>query len=214
MNEEMKRISSKQYMFAILLAVAAIAIVIGYSIKPAPVSLVSPVTTEAQRVQKAFREMSIDVAKKDRLASVKLTALHAGVELIATGTVASVWVTGPTPKGVHSRCVYVDISTSGSVFTSGLSACGGPGRNVSLNRFGSAVVGDIESIPTKFVVVSVGDLNFQVPVTSGYFVVPVALSRIQKAVFTISFTESGGSTCKVTNLVAPGSSATMDCVIT
>lgn len=208
-DETMKRFSRRQYMFTFLLIVATIAILVGYGIKPAPVSLV---TTEAQRVQREFQQMSIDVAKKEHLASVKLAALHAGVQLYATGTTASVWVTGPTPKGVLSRCVYVDISTFGA-YTRGESACGGPGRNVSLNRFGPTVVGDIQSIPVKFVVVSVGDLNIQVPVTSGYFIVPVALSRIQNALFTIGFTESGGSHCKVTDLVAPGIASSMQCVI-
>lgn len=210
MKDGAKRISSIQYVFASFLVIAVIAIVMGYNFKPASAPLV---TTEAQRVQIAFQELSIDVAKKDHLPSVKLIALRAGVESYANGTKASVWVTGPTQRGVLSRCVYVDITSPKSVFSGAESACGGPGRSVSLNRFGPAVVGDIQTLPTKSVFVSVGDVTFQLPVTSGYFVVPAAFSKDQKAVFTISFTESGGSTCKVVDLPAPGSSATMECVI-
>lgn len=209
-REDAARLTSKKMAVISLVVVITIAVLVGRSIKPAPIPLA---TTEGQRVQQAFQQMSVDVAKKDHLTSVKLNPVLAGVELLANGTKASVWVTGPTTKGVVSRCFYVDISTSGSVSTFGGSGCGGPGRIVSLNRVGSAVVGDIGTWPVTTVLVTVGDVSVQEPVTSGYFVVPGFESKDEKAYFTVSFTEIGGSTCKVMNIQAPGSSSSVECVI-
>lgn len=161
--------------------------------------------TEAERVQKEFKQMSVDVALKDRVKSVKLNPVRAGAESYLNGTKASVWVTGPTPKGIRSRCFYIDVTGPGSVFGLGQSACGGPGGIVSLNRVGPIVVGDIGTLPAVTVLVRVG-VTVQLPVTSGYFVVPSALSSNPNTTFTITMmNKAGKSIGMVTDLVAPGS---------
>ena len=110
--------------FASIAIAVAVATLAGCSNQAAPT-----ITTESDRVQQAFHRMSVDVAQKDGVTS------------------ASLWVTGPTPTGIHSRCFYVDITVTGSLSTFGRSGCGGPGKNVSLSRDGSIVIGDIETWP-------------------------------------------------------------------
>jgi hypothetical protein len=162
--------------------------------------------TEAERVQSAFQRMSLDVAIKDHVPSVKLVPVHLGVESYSDGTKASVWVTGPPPKGVRARCFYIDITGNGSSSQFGQSACGGPGGIVSLNRFGPIVVGDIGTLPAVTVFVNFSDLNIQVPVISGYFFVPSAISTNPNAQFTITLIgRSADPIGIVRNLMAPGS---------
>ena len=162
--------------------------------------------TEAERVQSAFQRMSLDVAIKDHVPSVKLVPVHLGVESYSDGTMASMWVTGPTPKGILSRCFYIDITGNGSSSQFGQSACGGPGGIVTLNRFGPIVVGDIGTLPAVTVSVNFTDLSIQVPVISGYFFVPGAISTNPNAQFTIILMGRGGKPIgMVTDLTAPGS---------
>jgi hypothetical protein len=162
--------------------------------------------TETERVQRAFQRMSVDVALKDHVPSAKLVPVHLGVESYSDGTSASVWVTGPTPEGILSRCFYIDVTGNGSVSQFGQSACGGPGRIVSLDRFGPIVVGDIGTLPAVNVLVNFTDLTIQVPVTSGYFVLPSAISSNSNAKFTITLMgKTGKSIGMVTDLMAPGS---------
>ena len=162
--------------------------------------------TETERVQRAFQRMSVDVAIKDHVPSVKLVPVHLGVESYSDGTSASVWVTGPTPEGILSRCFYIDITGNGSASQFGQSACGGPGGIVALDRFGPIVVGDIGTLPAVNVFVNFTDLSIQVPVTSGYFLVPSAVSANPNAKFTITLMGRAGKPIgMVTDLTAPGS---------
>lgn len=166
------------------------------------------ITTEAERVQQAFQRMSVDVAQKDGVSSVKLTPVAAGVESFFDGTKASVWVTGPTLSSVRSHCFYVDITKSGSASTSGASACGEPTKEVSLNRIGSVVVGNVGTWATSIVTVrvAVNGISADRPVTSGYFVIPSGLSADPKAKFTVVLLRKGGwEQGIVINLLASGS---------
>lgn len=204
----MTRLTGRKLLLASLVIALAFATLIGRSNRPAPI-----ISTESERVQDVFQRLSIDVAKKDSVTSVKLIPVAVGVESFPDGTRASVWATGPMPSNIRSHCFYVDVTKKGSASTFGDSACGEPTKKVSLNRIGSVVVGDIGTLPAVTVFVTVGDQSVQVPVTSGYFVVPAFLSSDEKANFTISFTETGGPTCKVTNIQASGSSDSLECVI-
>ena len=192
------RFSSIAIVVAVAVAVATLA---GCSNQPAPT-----ITTETDRVQQAFHRMSVDVAQKDGVTSVELTPVRAGGASFPDGTTASLWVTGPTPTGIHSRCFYVDITVTGSLSTFGRSGCGGPGKNVSLSRDGSIVIGDIETWPAQTVQVSANGITAQPPVTSGYFIVPSELSTNPKAKFTIELMDGvGKSLGTVTDLLASAS---------
>ena len=130
--------------FASIAIAVAVATLAGCSNQAAPT-----ITTESDRVQQAFHRMSVDVAQKDGVTSVKLTPLRAGSASFPDGTTAS-------------------------LSTSGRSGRSGPGKNVSLSRNGSIVIGDIETWPAQTVQVSVNGITAQPSVTSGYFIVPRA----------------------------------------
>lgn len=203
-----------------LLMAISVAILAGCSNQPGPV-----LSTEAERVQQAFNQLSLGIEKKDNIASVKLIPVHAGVVSFKNGTKASLWVTGPTPTGVRSRCFYVDVTKLGSTATFGQSACGGPTRMVTLNRFGSIVIGDVGTWSVPYVYIASDGLQTEIPltsiknqamtgrvhlyelsVTSGYFLIPSELSADPKAKFFISLTNAGHKSAgNVSGLVAPGS---------
>lgn len=198
----------------------AVAILAGCSNQPGPV-----LSTEAERVQQAFSDLSLGVARKDSVSSVQLTPVHVGVVSFADGTKASLWVTGPTPAGVRSHCFYVDVTKLGSPGSSGESACGGPTKMVTLNRFGPIVIGDVGTWPVPYVYIASHGLQteipttaiknqaiagqthyYELPITSGYFLVPSELSADPKAMFLISLTNAAQkSVGTVSGLVAPGS---------
>ena len=204
---------------SLLVAIAA-ATLAGCFTQPAP-----KITTEAERVQQAFSDLSLGVARKDSVADVQLTPVHVGVVSFADGTKASLWVSGPTPTGVRSRCFYVDTTKLGSAATFGQSACGGPTKMVSLNRFGAIVIGDVGTWPVPYVYLASDGLQTEIPltsiknqaiagqvhyyelsVTSGYFLVPSELSADPKAKFSISLTNaSQKSVGNLVGLMAPGS---------
>ena len=76
---------------------------------------------------------------------------------------------------------------------------------MSLDRFGPIVIGDIGTLPAITVFVGVGGVTVQSRVTSGYFVVPSALSSNPNTTFTITMmNKAGKSIGMVTDLVAPG----------
>ncbi len=197
-----------------------VAILSGCSNQPAP-----KITTEAERVQQAFSDLSLGVAKKDNVASVNLTPVHIGVVSFADGMKASLWVSGPTPASVRSHCFYVDITKLGSPGSSGESACGGPTRMVTLNRFGPIVIGDVGTWPVPYVYIASDGLQTEIPltsiknqaiagrthlyelsVTSGYFLIPSELSADLKAKFFISLTNAGHKSIgNLSGLIAPGS---------
>ena len=197
----MTRWTTPKIRFSSLVIAGTVATLAGCSNQAGPT-----ITTETDRVQQAFQRMSVDVAQKDGVTSVKLTPVRAGGASFPDGTTASLWVTGPTPSGIHSRCFYVDITVNGSISTFGHSGCGGPGRNVSLSRDGSIVIGDVETWPARTVQLSVNGITAQPPVTSGYFIVPGELSINPNAKFTIELMDGvGKSLGTVTDLLASGS---------
>ena len=203
-----------------LLAAITAATLAGCFTQPAP-----KITTEAERVQQAFSDLSLGVALKDSVASVQLIPVHVGVVSFADGTKAPLWVSGPTAVGIRSRRFYVDTTKFGSAATFGQSACGGPTKLVTLTRFGAIVIGDVGTWPVPYVYLASDGLQTELPttrirnqaiagqvhyyelsVTSGYFLIPSELSADPKAKFSIWLTNAAQkSVGNVGGLMAPGS---------
>jgi hypothetical protein len=199
----MMGLTGKKLLLTSLVIAVAIAILIGRSNGPAPI-----ISTESERVQDVFQRLSIDVAKKDSVTSVKFIPVRVGVESFPDGTRASVWATGPMPSNIRSHCFYVDVIKKGSASGFGDSVCGEPTKEVSLHRIGSIVVGNVGTWAAGIVTVRVAvkGNGFDVPATSGYFVIPSGLSADPATKFTIAlFSKGGWSQGIVTDLLAPGS---------
>ena len=163
---------------------------------------------EAARAQEAFQRMSMVVAHQDGVPPVELTPVRAGVALFPDGTKASLWVADAATIGIRSHCLYVDEPRKGGSSGYSESACGAPGRDVSLDRIGigSSVIGYTGLWPARTVFVTVNGVTTRLPVTFGYFILPGALSTDPKVKFTITLmSKTDNSLGTVSDLMAPGS---------
>lgn len=169
--------------------------------------------TESKGVQQAFQQMSTAVTNKEGVPTPWLVPMHAGVESYPDGAKASLWVPLPSPQGIRSSCFYVDQPSKGGASGFYNSACSVPKSEVILERQGPIVVGYVRMTKAHFATINSGGITVDAPITFGYFIFPSVVSEDLKAKFTISFIDPGGATCKVVNLPAPGTSASIECVI-
>lgn len=201
-----------------LFAIAIIAIVAWLSFHVDPMA-----STESKRVQQAFYQMSLAVAKNEEVASLELTPVHAGTASYPDGTKASLWVTNPAPLGIRAGCFYVDEQRRGGAFGYSESACiapmkgwacttgmgGGcvqPGKSVILDRNGPIVIGYVGLWPARTVSVTANGTTTKLPVALGYFILPGSLSIDPASKFTITLmSKAGVSLGAVTDLKASGS---------
>lgn len=180
------------------------------------VNIVSPKltsTTEAGGVQQAFQQISSAVAKKEGVHSLSLTPVRADVISHPDGSKVSLWVPNPASLGIRSDCFYVERSRKSGRSGYMKFSCMAPRAEVILDRQGSIVVGFIRFTKAPFATITSNGVTLKAPITFGYFLFPSALSEDSKARFTISFIDPGGASCKVDDLPAPGSSASIECVI-
>ncbi|OIQ76735.1 hypothetical protein GALL_415790 [mine drainage metagenome] len=162
---------------------------------------------EAGRVQKAFKQMSADVAQKQSLSALAFVPVPVGSTSLADGSRTSLWVTNPDPLGVRSYCFYVDVTKGRSASGYSESACGEPGKEVTLERtdIGSSVIGYVGLWPASFVFVTVNGATTRLPITLGYFLLPGKLSMNPNTSFTITLMDKANrSLGTVSALVAPG----------
>ena len=168
-------------------------------------------SAEFKRVQHAFQQMSLSVAKSEEVVSLELAPVHAGTASYPDGTKASLWVTNPAPLGIRKGCFYIDKQRKSGVFYYGASgygefACVIPGKQVTLERQGSIVIGYIGVWPARTVSVTANGTVSKLPVTLGYFILPGSLSADPAAKFTITLmSKAGVSLGTVTDLKASGS---------
>lgn len=169
--------------------------------------------TESGRVQNAFEGMFSAVSKREAVPLPWLTAVQAGVVSYPDGSKVSLWVPKAAPDGNRSGCFYLDERNKrqGAGFYESL--CIVPKSEVILERQGAVVVGYVRMTKARFATITFGGMTVDAPITFGYFIFPSALSEDPKAKFAISFIDSGGATCKVVDLPAPGSSVSVECVI-
>lgn len=196
-----------------LLVVVLVVGVLIFGLIAAP-STRSPEDTELGRVQNAFNGMSALVAKKVGVPPSWLTSVRAGVVSYPDGSTASLWVPKSASGGLRSGCFYVDQSRNGSAIGGfSVASCAIPKSEVILERQGSIVVG-FERMPrVPAARITSGGITVDAPITLGYFIFPSSVSMNPKAMFTITLIEPGGASCKVTDLVAPGSSTIVTCEI-
>jgi len=185
-------------------------------------------SAEFKRVQHAFQQMSLAIAKSQEVVSLELTPVHAGTASYPDGTKASLWVTNPAPLGVRRGCFYIDEQRKSGVFeygasgysefacvipgkgwvcTSGMGGgCVQPGKQVTLERQGSIVIGYVGLWPARTVSVTANGTTTTVPVTFGYFILPGSLSADPASKFAITLMSKAGiSLGTVTDLKASGS---------
>lgn len=214
-----------------LLAIVIIAIVawFGFHIE-------SMRSAEFKRVQHAFQQMSLAVAKSEEVVSLELAPVHAGTASYPDGTKASLWVTNPAPLGIRRGCFYIDEQRNSGVFeygasgygefacvipgkgwacTSGMGGgCVQPGKQVTLERQGSIVIGYVGLWPARTVSVTANGTTTKLPVTLGYFILPGSLSTDPATKFTITLmTKAGVSLGTVTDLKASGSATITPTII-
>lgn len=169
--------------------------------------------TESGRVQNAFDGIFSAVSKKEAVPLPWITPVRAGTVSYADGSKASLWVPKATPEGNRSSCFYVDQPRKGGASGFYESLCNVPKSEVILERQGSVVVGFVRMTKASFATIISGGITVDAPITFGYFIFPSAVSEDPKAKFAISFIDPGGATCKVVDLPAPGTSASIECVI-
>ncbi|HUX65603.1 MAG TPA: hypothetical protein VMV42_00515 [archaeon] len=214
-----------------LLAIAIMATVAWFSFH-----IESMRSAEFKRVQHAFQQMSLAVAKNEEVVSLELTPVHVGTASYPDGTKASLWVTNPAPLGIRSGCFYIDEQTKGGVSEYGASGygefaciapmkgwvcttgmgggCVQPGKQVTLERQGSIVIGYVGLWPARTVSVTANGIIRKLPVTLGYFILPGSLSIDPASKFTITLMNKAGvSLGVVTDLKAPGSATLSPLVI-
>ena len=174
-------------------------------------------SAEFKRVQYAFRQMSLAVAKNEEVVSLELAPVHVGIASYPDGTKASLWVTNPAPLGIRRGCFYIDEQRKSGVFEYGASgygefACVIPGKQVTLDRQGSIVIGYVGLWPARTVSVTANGTSTKLPVTLGYFILPGSLSVDPASKFTITLMSKGGvSLGTVTDLKHQrGSAASMN----
>jgi hypothetical protein len=194
-----------------VLSILAIAIILGFAWLKFHVDPMA--STESKRVQQAFEQMSTTVSNKEGVPTPWIIPRHVGAASYPDGSKASLWVPMPSPQGVRSNCFYVDEPNKDGASGFSDSSCVVQKSPVILERQRSIVVGFVNMARASQASVSVLDLTFKVPITYGYFLVPGDLSVDPNAKFTITFSEPTGSACKVTDVLAPGSSASEECVI-
>jgi hypothetical protein len=173
----------------------------------------NPITTESGRVHKAFEGIFSAVSKKEAVPLPWITPVQAGTVSYPDGSKKSLWVPKPSPQGNRSNCFYVDEPRKGGASGFSESSCVVQKSPVILERQGSIVVGFVSMTSATQASVSVRDLTFQVPITHSYFLVPGTLSADPNAKFTVTFSDPTGWTCKGTEVLAPGSSTSEECVI-
>lgn len=172
-----------------------------------------PMATESGRVQNAFDGIFLAVSKKEAVPLPWITPVRAGTVSYADSSKASLWVPKATPEGNRSNCFYVDQPRKGGASGFYNSLCSVPKLEVILERQGYVVVGYVRMTKAHFATITSGGITVDAPITFGYFIFPSVLSEDPKAKFAISFIDPGGATCKVADLPAPGSSASIECVI-
>ena len=173
----------------------------------------NPMTTESGRVQNAFKGIFVTISKKEAVPLSWITPAHAGTVSYSDGSETSLWVPRPSPQGNRSNCFYVDEPRKGGASGFSESSCLVQKSPVILERQGSIVVGFVSMKSATQASVSVRDFTFKVPITYGYFLVPGALSADPNAKFTVTFSDPTGWTCQGTEVLAPGSSTSEECVI-
>jgi hypothetical protein len=172
--------------------------------KPVPIAT----TTEAERVAAAFDVLSKGAQLKDGLPPMKLNPKLAARSLLPDGAKVALWVASAPARPALSRCFYLDFSSSKSKSTTGTSSCGGPTEQISLNRLGSLVIGDIGSWPATRVLVAIPGSFVDLPVTESYFLVPSSLAGNPSDNFRVTLLDAiRDPFAVVDNLSAPGSGA-------
>lgn len=173
----------------------------------------NPMTTESGRVQQAFNSIFLAVSKNEKPPLSWISPVRAGRVAFSDGSKVSLWVPKSSPQGNRSTCFYVD--QPGKRGASGFydSLCSVPKSEVILERQGPVVVGYVRMSKAPFATITSGGITVGAPITNGYFIFPSRLSGDPRAKFAISFIDPGGAICKVAGLSAPGSSASIECVI-
>lgn len=170
-------------------------------------------TTESGRVQNVFDGIFSTVSKREAVPLSWITPVRAGTVSYADGSKASLWVPKAAPEGNRSSCFYVERSRKSGASGFSESLCSVPKSEVILERQGSVVIGFVRMTMANFATITSGEITLDAPITHGYFIFPSALSDDLEAKFAISFIDPGGATCQVTDIPAPGSSASIECVI-
>ncbi len=173
----------------------------------------NPMTSESGGVQHAFEGIFSAVSKKEAGPLSWITPVHAGTVSYADDSRASLWVPKSSPLGNRSSCFFVDEPRRGGASGFLESMCTIPKSEVILERQGPVVIGFVSMAKAKFATITSDGITFDAPITFGYFIFPSALSGDPKSKFTISFVDPGGATCKVNDLMAPGTADSIQCVI-
>jgi hypothetical protein len=121
----------------------------------------------------AFGDLAGTGSHKTGGAPVPTGYVRADLTVLGNGTRVTLWVTPPTPALIgSSKCFFLELA-SRTGGRGGVGACGGPGRDVTLQRLSGAMVGSAGNLPARTAAVSrPGAAATGVPVTSGYFLVP------------------------------------------
>ena len=170
-------------------------------------------STESKRVQQAFQQMSTTVSMKEGVPTPWLVPMRVGRASYPDGSIATLWVPLPSPQGIRSSCFYVDQPRSGGASGFYDSLCSASKSEVNLERQGLVVVGYVRMTKAHFATITSGGITVDAPIFFGYFIFPSVVSQDPNAKFAISFIDSGGATCKVVDLRAPGTSPSVECVI-
>lgn len=172
-----------------------------------------PMATEFGRVQNAFEGIFSAVSKTGAVPLPWITPVRAGTVSYTDGSKASLWVPKSSAQGNRSSCFYVDQPSKGGASGLSESLCRVPKSEVILERQGHVVVGYVRITKAHFATISSGGITVEAPITFGYFIFPSSVSQDPRAKFAISFIDPGGAACKVVDIPAPGSSASIECVI-
>lgn len=172
-------------------------------------------STESGRVQDEFKAIFSTLAKvQGNPTLLPLPPVRVDVAFFSDGSKASLWVPNFAKMKPRSNCLGLYLS-QGENWSGGSieSLCSAPKSGVILGRQNSVVVGFIGVTNAREVSITVLDVTVTVPMVFGYFLVPGSFSVDPKTKYTITYTEPGSATCKVSNLVAPASSRAMQCVV-
>jgi hypothetical protein len=162
--------------------------------------------TEGQRVAQAFTQLSAGAQLKDGLPPAKLTPRLAARTSLPNGGEASLWVATNLSQRALGHCYFLEITSDKSKATSGTSNCDGPPEEVTLNRFGSIVLGSVGSWPATRVLVGHTGVYVELPVTESYFLVPSAYTGGTSEKFKVTLLDAVRTPfAVVSDLSAPGS---------
>jgi len=175
----------------------------------------NPMTTESGRVQYSFKTIFSVLAKEGGVSTQPhLPPVRVDVVSYPDGSKASLWVPNPAMLEPRANCFAVDVvrdkSGSAGFFES---SCLKPKSEVILERQGPVVVGYVRMTKARFATITSGGITVNAPIAFGYFIFPSVVSEDPKAKFAIFFIDPGGASCKVVDLPAPGTSASIECVI-